>query len=141
MIEEQGVIVKLDTHNIWVEKTSTSGCAGCQQKSSCTTQAISQLLDKKSLRLTNTHEFNLGDKVTIAVDESVLLGASISMYCLPLIALFIGAFLADSFIENTTAYKEFWVIISALIGLALSLIGIHEHSETRYANSISIKKI
>ena len=140
MIEEQAVIVKLDTQNIWVEKTSTSGCAGCQQKSSCTTQAISQLLDNKSLRLTNTHEFNLGDKVTIAVDESVLLGASISMYCWPLIALFIGAFLADGFIEDTTAYKDFWVINSALLGLALSLIAIKQNSAPRYANTISIKK-
>ena len=140
MIEEQAVIVKLDTQNIWVEKTSTSGCAGCQQKSSCTTQAISQLLDNKSLRLINTHEFTLGDKVTIAVDESVLLGASISMYFGPLIALFIGAFLADGFIEDTTAYKDFWVISSALLGLALSLIAIKQNSATRYANSISIKK-
>ena len=140
MIEEQAVIVKLDAHNIWVEKSNTSGCVGCQQKSSCTTQAISQLLDTKSLRLTNTHEFNLGDKVTIAVDESVLLGASMSMYCLPLIALFISAFLADGFIEDTTAYKDFWVISSALLGLALSLIAIKQNSATRYANSISIKK-
>ncbi len=139
MIEEQAVIIKIDENNIWVEKSSPSVCTGCQQKSACTTQAISQLLEKKSLRIANTQAFKLGDTVMIAVDESVLLSASMSMYLLPLIGLFIGAFSADSLIEDTTAYKDFWVICNAFISFTLCLIGIKQWSATRYANSISIK--
>ena len=140
MIEEQAVIIKIDENNILVEKSSPSVCTGCQQKSACTTQAISQLLEKKSLRIANTQAFKLGDTVMIAVDESVLLSASISMYLLPLIGLFIGAFSTDRFIEDTTAYKDFWVICIAFISFTFCLIGIKRWSATtRYTNSISIK--
>ena len=78
--------------------------------------------------------------MTIAIDESVLLCVSISMYLYPLFSLFLGAFLADGFIEDTTAYKDLWVIISAFMGFILCLIGIKQSLATRYTNSISLKK-
>ena len=109
--------------------------------SSCTTQAVSQLLKKKPLRLVNTQEFKLGDTVTITIDESLLLCASISMYLYPILALFLGAFIADGFIEDTNAYKDLWVIISTFISFIIYLIGIKQSSATRYTNSISLKKI
>ena len=141
MIEEQAVIVKIDAHTIWIEKSNYSGCVSCQHMSSCTTQTVSQLLKKKSLRLVNTQEFKLGDTVTITIDENLLLCASISMYLYPILALFLGAFIADGFIEDTNAYKDLWVIISTFISFIIYLIGIKQSSATRYTNSISLKKI
>lgn len=140
MIKEQAVIVKVDAHNIWVDKLNTNGCAGCQQKSSCSTQALSQLLEKKSLRLINSDDFKLGDKVIISIDENILINASLLMYLLPLLALFVGTFLTDAFIEDTTANKDIWILGSAVLSFALCLLGIKKISATRYANSISIKK-
>ena len=115
-------------------------CAGCQQKSSCSTQALSQLLEKKSLRLINSDDFKLGDKVIISIAENILINASLLMYLLPLLALFVGTFLTDAFINDTTANKDIWILGSAVLSFALCLFGIKKISGNLYANSISIKK-
>jgi sigma-E factor negative regulatory protein RseC len=57
----------------------------------------------------------------VAIDESVLLRAAFSLYIAPLIALFIGAGIADSLVNDTTPYGDIWVAGGALTGLALAL--------------------
>lgn len=118
MIEELAVIVKIENHEVWVENAPSSACGGCQQKSSCTTNAIGSVLKKKSVPVDCDIQLKTGDQVMVAIDENLLLRASLLLYFVPLIALFTGAGLADSLL-GTDLWIAFGAILSFLAALWL----------------------
>ncbi len=95
MIEESAIVVKIENHQVWVESGSNSACSACQQKASCTTNALGGILKKKSVQVDSEIPLQNGDQVVVAIDENLLLRASLLLYLVPLIALFVGAGLAD----------------------------------------------
>ena len=95
MIEESAVVVKIENHQVWVESGHNSACGGCLQKASCTTNAIGSVLKKKSVPVDSDIQLKTGDQVMVAIDENLLLRASLLLYLVPLIALFTGAGMAD----------------------------------------------
>ena len=95
---------------------------------------------KKPVSVDNDFSLQIGDTVIVAIDESLLLRAAFSLYLTPLIALFIGAGLADSLIGDSTPYADLWIASSALSSLALSLF-IQKHTAFKgYARPVVIKK-
>ncbi|MDD5272243.1 MAG: SoxR reducing system RseC family protein, partial [Methylovulum sp.] len=58
--------------------------------------------------------------VVVAMDEGLLLRSTLLVYCLPLVALFVGAGIADSLL-GATRYADLWVALSAAISLSASL--------------------
>ncbi len=121
MIEELAVVVKIENHQVWVTRGSSSACGGCQQKAACTTHALGSVLSKKSVPVDCDLALQMGDQVVIAVDENVLLHVSLLLYLLPLIALFTGAGLADWLIEAGAGNADLWIAGSGLLGFLLSL--------------------
>jgi len=120
MIEELAVVVKIDNHQVWVESGQTSACGGCLQKTSCTTNVIGSVLKKKSVPVDCDIPLKIGDNVMVAIDENLLLSASLLLYLLPLIALFIGAGIADGLLDNS-AFADLWIAASAIVSFLLSL--------------------
>jgi sigma-E factor negative regulatory protein RseC len=49
MIEELAKVVKIENHQVWVESGQNNACGGCLQKASCTTNALGNVLKKKSV--------------------------------------------------------------------------------------------
>ncbi len=129
MIEEQATVVKIEGHDIWVEGTQSNACGSCQQKASCSTQALSQLSKKKVTRVNSTLDLHIGDPVIIAIDEGLLLRASALLYFLPLIGLFIGAFLANFFLASSD-YKDIGMAVSAVTGFLICLLLIHQYQKS-----------
>ena len=95
MIEKSAVVVKIENRQVWVESGHNNACGGCQQKVSCTTNALGSVLKKKSVPVDSNIQLKIGDQVMVAIDESLLLRASLLLYLVPLIALFTGAGIAD----------------------------------------------
>jgi len=120
MIEELAVVVKIDNHQVWVESGQTGACGGCLQKTSCTTNVIGSVLKKKSVPVDCDIPVKIGDSVMVAIDENLLLSASLLLYLLPLIALFIGAGIADGLLDNSTS-ADLWIAASAIVSFLLSL--------------------
>lgn len=120
MIEELAVVVKIDKHQIWVESGQASACGGCLQKASCTTNAIGSVLKNKSVPVDCDMSLQIGDKVMVAIDENLLLSASLLLYLLPLIALFTGAGIAEALTANSP-YADLWTAVGAILGFLLSL--------------------
>ncbi len=120
MIEELAVVVKIDKHQVWVESGQASACGGCLQKTSCTTNAIGSVLKKKSVPVDCDMSLQIGDKVMVAIDENLLLSASLLLYLLPLIALFAGAGIAEALTDNSP-YADLWTAAGAILGFLLSL--------------------
>lgn len=95
MIEALAVVVKVEDYHIWVEATQNSACSGCVQQTTCSTNALSSRLKKKSVPVDSVIKLAIGEQVLIGVDEKLLLRASLLLYLLPIIALFTGAGLSD----------------------------------------------
>jgi sigma-E factor negative regulatory protein RseC len=145
MIEELAVVVKIENYQVWVEGGQNSACGGCLQKASCTTNALGSVLKKKSVRVDSDIELKTGDQVMVAIDEAVLLQASLLLYLLPLIALFTGAGIADWLLADYIRYADLWIAGSALSGFLLCLWLINKAQNLMilgyYARPTVVKKI
>ncbi len=145
MIEELAVVVKIDNHQVWVESGQTSGCGGCQQKASCTTNAIGSVLKKKSVPVDCNIQLKTGDEVVVAIDENLLLRASLLLYLMPLIALFTGAGIADWMLPDNGQYTDLWIAGSALLSFLLSLWLINKAQRllilNYYARPVVVRKV
>ena len=144
MLEESAIVVKIDQGQTWVVGTQNNGCAGCAQKTSCSTTALASVLKKKPVPVDSEPGLQIGDTVIVAIDESHLLRAAFSLYILPLIALFIGAGVADSLVSHSTPYSDLWIAGSALSSLALALLALRKIQTLSllnyYARPVVIKK-
>jgi sigma-E factor negative regulatory protein RseC len=145
MIEELAVVVKIENYQVWVEGGQNSACGGCLQKASCTTNALGSVLKKKSVRVDSDIELKIGDNVMVAIDEAVLLQASLLLYLLPLIALFTSAGLTDWLLADHLRYADLWIAASALSGFLLCLWLINKAQNLMilgyYARPNVVKKI
>jgi sigma-E factor negative regulatory protein RseC len=121
MIEESAVVVKIENHQVWIESGQNSACGGCQQKSSCTSNALSSVLKKKPVPVDSDIQLKTGDEVMVAIDENLLLRASLLLYLVPLIALFTGAGIADWLLADNARYRDLWLAGSALLGFLFIL--------------------
>ncbi len=120
MIEELAIVVKTEAHQVWVTGGQQAACGGCQQKTSCTTSTLASTFKKKPIPISSDLHVKVGDTVIVAMDEDLLLRSTLLVYCLPLVALFVGAGIADSLL-GTTKYADLWVALSATISLSASL--------------------
>jgi len=145
MIEELAVVVKIENHQVWVENGQSSGCGGCQQKASCTTNAIGSVLKKKSVPVDCDIQLKTGDEVVVAIDENLLLRASLLLYLMPLIALFTGAGIAEWMLPDNDQYADLWIAGSALLSFLLSLWLINKAQRllilNYYARPVVIRKV
>ena len=145
MIEELAVVVKIENRQVWVESGPNSACGGCLQKTACTTNAIGSLLSKKSVPVDSDIQLKAGDQVMVAIDENLLLRASLLLYLLPLIALFAGAGVADWLLPEQAPHAELWVAGSAILTFLASLWLINKAESllmlNYYARPVVIKKI
>jgi len=145
MIEESAVVVKIENHQVWVESGQNSACGGCRQKASCTTNAIGSVLKKKSVPVDCDIPLRTGDTVMVAIDENLLLRASLVLYLLPLIALFTGAGITDWLLADNSLYADLWIAGSALVSFLLSLWLINKVQSqlllSHYARPVVVRKI
>lgn len=144
MLEESAIVVKIEHGQTWVVGRQNGACSACTQKAGCSSDAIASFLKKKPVLVDNELALQIGDSVTVAIDESVLLRAAFSLYLLPLIALFIGAGFADWLVTDNTPYGDLWIAGGALTSLALALLLIHKKQTTflfsEYRRPVIIKK-
>jgi sigma-E factor negative regulatory protein RseC len=134
MIEEQAIVTKIENRQVWVQGGQNSACGACLQKASCSTNAIGSVLNKKPVPVDCDLPLATGDKVMVAIDESLLLQASLLLYLMPLLALFTGAGLAE-WLSSGVADSEIWVAGSAVSAFLLSLWPINRAQNRLIANN------
>ena len=145
MIEELAVVVKIENHQVWVEGGQNSACGGCLQKASCTANAIGSVLKKKSVPVDSDIQLKTGDQVMVAIDENLLLRASLLLYLVPLIALFSGAGMADWLLPVDARYADLWTAGSAVLSFIVSLWLINKAQSllilNYYARPVVVRKV
>ena len=145
MIEELAIVTKIENHQVWVESGPYGACGGCLQKTSCTTNAIGSVLKKKQVPVDSGMPLKTGDQVMVAIDESLLLRASLLLYLAPLIALFTGAGIAEWLLADNVRYADLWIAGSAALSFFVSLWLINKMQSllilNYYARPVVVRKI
>lgn len=119
MIKEQATIVSLSGNRAEVQMDRQSACSHCEMSHGCGTGAIGRLLGKRSKPVNIEIEQDLkpGDLVELGLPDKAFLKASLLIYGLPLLGLFIGSILAETLFSDS----EFMVFIFAIAGLISGL--------------------
>lgn len=126
MLEETAIVVKKDQHRVWITATQNSSCSACAQKAACGSNALAEALpSKRPVVVQSDLPVKVGDTVVVAIEESLLLRASLLMYMLPLLAMLTVAIGADCLFTGKVQYAQIWIAGSSLMALLLSLIAIH----------------
>jgi sigma-E factor negative regulatory protein RseC len=98
MIEERARVVAVRPGFAWVESTRKSACGTCTASSGCGTAVVAKLFGERvnRLQVADNIGVQVGDRVVIGIADGTLTRASLAAYVLPLLALMLAAFLAQS---------------------------------------------
>ncbi len=124
MIEQNAVITRrLDDH-VMLEIERRTACGLCGQKRGCGNATWGKLLghDSHEFPAENAINAKVGDSVIVGIDENVVLSSAFYLYVVPLLTMLAGAVFADALLDN-----EFYVILSAALGLLLGFAWVKGH--------------
>ena len=101
MIVETGTVVAFESDSIWVETIQKTACEACVAQKGCGTRVLSKLTGKTNririlLQQCSADDLTIGQDVTIAIPEDVIVKGSMLVYILPVSCAVIGASLAGS---------------------------------------------
>lgn len=119
MIEETAVVERVENGYIWVSPASSgSACSSCESSGSCSTSMLVSLLqgkNSKTVRVDNTINAKVNDRVVLGIHPQGLLSGSALIYLLPILNLFIFAALGSQF------FSELVSIIAGIIGFIMGV--------------------
>ncbi|MCR8914936.1 sigma E positive regulator RseC/MucC [Marinobacter panjinensis] len=120
MITETGKVVALSGNRVWVQTIRTSACESCSARNGCGQRALAGVSGGRAnqVLVTNSMGARVGDEVTVAIDESALLGASLLVYALPLVLLVLGAVAGHQLSGGLDAVA----MLGAALGMAVGFV-------------------
>ena len=130
MIEETGVVERVDNEGVWVETIKLSACSSCSARAGCGQSMLASVGAGKRSVICVENPDNLivaeNDQVVIGIAEGAFLQMSFLIYLLPILLLFIFAALAGSF-----GLSEPLVTLVGLAGLGAGLLIARKVSRTK----------
>src|SRR5690554_4483194 len=132
MIHETGTVISVSGDDAWVQTIRESACQSCKARHGCGQKALAGLTGGQSrqIRVANTLQAQPGDQVTVAIEESALLKASLLVYAIPLLFMV----LATIVMGIAWPGNELAAILAAVAGLAGGLWLAARYSRTRSAH-------
>jgi sigma-E factor negative regulatory protein RseC len=119
MIEQKAKVVAMDDKTIWLDAQRQSTCSGCAAKQGCGTGILENHVGKRFSRIAveKKEAVDIGQQMQLAIPEEALLQGAFMMYLLPLLSMFLFAFLA------TTLGAATWLeTIAGIAGLFAGLL-------------------
>jgi sigma-E factor negative regulatory protein RseC len=115
MILETATITSVEKDALWVEAVQKSACETCTAQKGCGTAVLSKLTGRMSrLRVLKSPQasqsYSVGQQVTIAIPEDVVVLASVCAYLVPLFTSLLGLWLLGS--------NDVYSVVGAVLGLA-----------------------
>lgn len=133
IIEESGRVIAVDGEHAWVVTERQTACGNCAANKGCGTGIIARAFSSGRqirIRVRNVVNAAVGDEVVLGIDDSMVLRGSILMYLLPLLALFIGAFVGKAVNEAVRMFEADY--LSAVVGIiAMLLVFVTLHRRPR----------
>lgn len=122
MVEERGVVVRVEGSRAEVAFVRQAACGSCSAKTACGSGVLGELFGRRRHRvwMENTIEAEAGDHVVVGIREGEFVATSLMAYLLPLLTLFAGAMVAESYLAGT-AETELPTVLGGMAGLVLGL--------------------
>jgi len=116
MILETATVTSVESDALWVEAVQKSACETCSAQKGCGTAVLSKLSGRTNrIRVVRNQSqqqsFEVGQQVTIAIPEDVVVLGSLGAYMVPLLGSLVGLWLMDS--------SDLSSVIGACLGLGL----------------------
>lgn len=136
MIEEQGRVVEIDPEGVWIEVEKHSACASCNARSGCGQRLLAERSAGRQVVICVDNPdllaVSVDDRVVVGIAEGAFMKASLALYLLPLLLLFLLSAMAD-----LTGATEGVTVVAGLLGLAAGLglvryISRHWHKAQEY---------
>lgn len=116
LAEEIATVSFIDDSYAYLKAESASACSSCAAKSSCGARTISKPSSSYNLRVKNTLNLKEGDSVIVGLSSNKLLFGSVVLYILPLLMLFLFAFIGKTY------FGEVASIFAGIFGLLAGLL-------------------
>lgn len=115
MIEQSGIVERVENGNAWVATEVRSACGHCSQKG-CTSSLFAEMLGNRrnSLRVEDNLGLRPGESVVIGVPDAVLTQAALLAYLAPVVALVAAAAAVSSL-----GAGDLYAALAGLAGLGL----------------------
>lgn len=126
MIKENGKVVDVDSQGVWVETVKQSACGSCAARNGCGQKLLASVGQGKRFVFKVNNPDNLSvladDEVLIGIEEGSFLKATLFMYLTPLLALFMGAVVADM-LGASEGVMILWSFASLVVGFLFVRFG------------------
>jgi len=124
MIEEYAIVTKSEGTTATLEIERRTACGLCGQKRGCGNATWGKMLGHDSHDFTAENQINakVGDSVVVGIDEQAVLSSAFFLYVVPLAGLLMGTLVANYLFKN-----QFYVILGAMLGLALGFLWVKGH--------------
>jgi len=121
MIQEEALIKSVYDNMAEVEIIRSKPCGLCGQTQGCGNSIWGKIFSPKkgSLMIKNSINAKEGDHVFLAIEENYLLKASLLLYGIPLLSLFLGMLLSQAYLSSN---NDFYSLVGGLIGFTLGVI-------------------
>ena len=113
MLTESALVTRRHGKRVELELQRGSACGSCELSQGCGTGALGRLLGRRSrpLFIETDQDLEPGDEVLLALSESALVKASLTLYGLPLLGMVLAGLLAAF-----GAAAEWLVVVAAIAG-------------------------
>ncbi|QKK12256.1 MAG: SoxR reducing system RseC family protein [Pseudomonadota bacterium] len=93
MIEQAGIVVRVDGERAWVETERRSSCGDCSAQAGCGHALLGKTFGRKfaEVQVVNNAHLKPGECNVLGVREDALLKSSFAVYLIPLLGLLLGA--------------------------------------------------
>jgi sigma-E factor negative regulatory protein RseC len=139
MIEEIATVVKVENGQVWVTPHTKGGCVSCLQQTSCTSSVLGRVFKPRTIAVDSSFPLSVGDQVSVTIDESLLLHASLLLYLFPLLSMFIGAGLTESLLDNIQNVDLY--IASAGVGSLFFSLGLLHFLQKNWLLDYCVKAV
>jgi sigma-E factor negative regulatory protein RseC len=121
MIEEEAIVIKASKENVTLEVVRSKPCGLCGQVRGCGNSIWGKIFSHRTGHIETRNHLNakLGDVVILGIDETLMLKSSLMLYGVPLMLMFLGMVMANTFAKETT---ELYVLLGAVMGLFLGVV-------------------
>lgn len=120
MIHETGTVISVNGNEAWVQTIRESACQSCSARHGCGQKALATLSggQARQIRVINSLDARPGDQVTVAIEESALLRASLLVYAMPLVLMVLVTAMAGALLPG----RDGMAMLFAIVGLASGLV-------------------
>jgi len=124
MITENAIVVSVTDTETWIETQRKSVCGQCSASKGCGTSVLSKVMGNKlsKMKAINKVDAQTGDEVVVGLNEQMLLKGAFMTYLMPLLFLFLFAFIGQVLTTNLQLQKnEIVVVLFSIIGFYFGL--------------------